>query len=158
VVFLEMKSPELCSFDGVSITPYHPIHISLDKGAEGEWIFPKDIWLTKCSPDDMVTLCDVVLAPLKDGSDARPTVYISSRPFTEKKYAMEVATWGHGLNGPVIEHAFFGNRQAVLRALDRAPTETPGIHRFKCGKYKFERDGKPDADGHCTITDLVVSE
>ena len=100
----------------VWITPWHPV---LSKGA---WV----------QPASFVPVVDVPM----------PVVY---NMILDKGHIINVdgvlsVTLGHGFTGPVIEHAFFGNKAAVLRDISAQPGFAEGRPVFKNLKTRNDPD------------------
>jgi hypothetical protein len=100
----------------VWITPWHPV---LSKGG---WV----------QPASFVPVVDVPM----------PVVY---NMILDKGHIINVdgvlsATLGHGFTGPVIEHAFFGNKAAVLRDISAQPGFAEGRPVFKNLKTRNDPD------------------
>merc|ERR1712167_261322 len=104
---------------GLRLTPFHPVLVNVDAADSDKcrWAFPIDIGKleTGDSYDSTclsATNCShlMVFDFLLD-ADAGGTVLVNG---------ITAATLGHGIHGdPVVSHAFFGSREAVLEDLQR---------------------------------------
>jgi hypothetical protein len=90
------SSQPMVQLENLSITPWHPIRIA------GEWVFPGNIVPYNSRPIKVVY--NIVLSD-------QHIVYVEG---------YECCTLGHGLQGPVIEHEFFGT-QRVIDCLKKQP-------------------------------------
>jgi hypothetical protein len=80
----------LVKIGDLRVTPYHPL-----MNDEGEWYFPSSV----SSPE--VQDCEAVYSFIVP--DRRPMI-VDGQVFS---------TWGHGLQGPVIGHDYFGSEKVI---------------------------------------------
>merc|ERR1711998_51794 len=81
---------------GLRVTPYHPV-----KGPEGNWCFPADLASVSIEP------CEAVYN------------FVMNKFHTMTINGTECATLGHGMEGPVIGHAYFASMELVQKDLKK---------------------------------------
>ena len=101
----QLPSQPMVQLENLSITPWHPVRIA------GEWKFPADLAPYTSRP--VKTVYNLVL----------PAVHIV---YVE---GYQCCTLGHGLQGKVIEHPFFGT-DAVIQSLQKIPGWAEGRPTF----------------------------
>jgi len=103
----------LCTLPGgLQVTPWHPVRVA---GTE-EWVFPADIVEAKLVP------CDAVYSLLlarADGDAEAHAVLMDGE--------VAVIGLGHGVCEGVLDHAFFGSYDAVVRSVAALPQEEDGV-------------------------------
>ena len=108
---------ELCTLDGgLRITPYHPVQVQHSDSRRGStWIFPHTVAEARTVSADFVytfVLGNNASSLIADGTAC--------------------VALGHGLEGPVVGHDFFGT-SAVIENLRSARGWSKGLVRFAAG-------------------------
>ena len=115
----DMNSENMVTIGSLVITPYHPIINLLEN--EYEWSFP----ISKERPRNVY--CNYMYTFVLDN---RCSVVIEQRIF---------ATYGHNLQGEVIQHDYFGTED-VIQDLQKFNTYQDGY--VELTKNMFQRDNK----------------
>jgi len=103
----------LCTLPGgLQVTPWHPVRVA---GTE-EWVFPADIVEAKLVPCDAVY--SLLLARADGDADAHAVLMDGE---------VAVIGLGHGVCEGVLDHAFFGSYDAVVRSVAALPQEDVGV-------------------------------
>jgi hypothetical protein len=99
------------------VTAWHPI-----RGESGQWVFPCEVEGAVLVRGACRAVYNFVLEPVagRHGHKVGHEVAIAGRG---------VVTLGHGLDGPVVAHAYFGTR-AVVADLERARGWATGLVRL----------------------------
>lgn len=121
-------------------TPYHPVKVG------GQWAFPCDIGTTT------TVECDAVFNLLL--ADGHSSMVIEG---------VECVSLGHGLEGDVVGHDYFSNRQAIVGDLEKMPGWTCGMVDL-CAS-DLQRDAKTNKVVairrhvcHCHVVKQVVRQ
>jgi hypothetical protein len=128
VVVMHIETPRkrmVILRSGLQVTPWHPIQ----HPESHSWVFPHDLGASIAESQDL-EIPRVYNILLADGSS---WALIDG---------VKCVTLGHGLTGSVVEHAFWGNRQEIIRSLRAIDKESFEKGRVEVGGTLRDASGQ----------------